>query len=623
MGGCMTKNFICRSFLLQQRNLSIIFLLLVFLSFMSASQILSQADTVKVSSDVSPGAGNLNKAIQTVLKSGKLSNTVFKLELDGRYVLTDSILVPAGEHLTIVAPEPGKTQSTAPPQILSVAGPTEFSPPPVKMMIKCFGDITLKNLWFYNADTKGMQKQMNISIAHSSEVVKSQAGIFENVIFDYFGVPWDASGAVGISSKHFNGTFKNCYWKNCIDPHFRYYGRAVSFPFSSSGWHIDKLVFENCTFANIGYVYEQEEGNYADEVKFNHCTFLNVVMYSLESGWWYKMSVTNSIFVNTYMYGDMPAETGKNDKYGGTIRIDSIKNFGYAVPFKEQERRILFAHSSYYLEKWLIGWLDNSPYAQYLKKNNRLEWKPQPQPMLSEGTLKFFESVDANGKKDFPFMNKANLNDGVNPVLVYPPGDTALIKSFLYRKWDNSTSENWAYLPEQSLQRIWPLKENSAYTNVSLLTAGMGSFPLGDLYRWFPEKYKQWKAQQDSENNRIAAWLETGKDNYVSIRDNNTEIPAWFYLSQNYPNPFNPTTTIKYSIPEANFPTGEGNGRGVLVTLKVFDLLGREITTLVNEQKSPGNYQVIFRGSSLPSRVYFYTLRAGSFMETKKMILLK
>ena len=85
-----------------------------------------------------------------------------------------------------------------------------------------------------------------------------------------------------------------------------------------------------------------------------------------------------------------------------------------------------------------------------------------------------------------------------------------------------------------------------------------------------------------------------------------------FRLDQNYPNPFNPITTIRYSVPELNF-----------TTLKVFDLLGREISTLVREDKSPGNYEVRFDASRLPSGIYFYNLQVGKFNQTKKMILLK
>jgi hypothetical protein len=85
-----------------------------------------------------------------------------------------------------------------------------------------------------------------------------------------------------------------------------------------------------------------------------------------------------------------------------------------------------------------------------------------------------------------------------------------------------------------------------------------------------------------------------------------------FELSQNYPNPFNPVTTIRYKIPDQSF-----------ATLKVFDLLGREISTLVNEEKSAGNYEVKFNASSLPSGIYFYRLQSANFDKIKKMILMK
>jgi len=88
--------------------------------------------------------------------------------------------------------------------------------------------------------------------------------------------------------------------------------------------------------------------------------------------------------------------------------------------------------------------------------------------------------------------------------------------------------------------------------------------------------------------------------------------PTSFNLSQNYPNPFNPSTTIKYSIPK------QSN-----VTLKVFDVLGSEVTTIVNTKQPQGNYEIEFDGTNLSSGIYFYRLSADKFVETKKMILIK
>ena len=89
-------------------------------------------------------------------------------------------------------------------------------------------------------------------------------------------------------------------------------------------------------------------------------------------------------------------------------------------------------------------------------------------------------------------------------------------------------------------------------------------------------------------------------------------LPTHFSLEQNYPNPFNPSTTIKYSIPNSQF-----------VTLKIFDMLGREVATLVNQMKAPGNYEVKFDGGKLSSDVYIYKMQADNYSEVKKMLLMK
>ncbi len=95
--------------------------------------------------------------------------------------------------------------------------------------------------------------------------------------------------------------------------------------------------------------------------------------------------------------------------------------------------------------------------------------------------------------------------------------------------------------------------------------------------------------------------------------------PNNFLLCQNYPNPFNPSTTINYSIP--NVISTEG--RNLKVTLKVYDVLGNEVATLVDEYKPAGIYSAQFTMKNLTSGIYFYKLSAGDFVETKKMILLK
>ena len=108
----------------------------------------------------------------------------------------------------------------------------------------------------------------------------------------------------------------------------------------------------------------------------------------------------------------------------------------------------------------------------------------------------------------------------------------------------------------------------------------------------------------------------------TSIQEQNgieVSVPKGFKLEQNYPNPFNPSTKIRYTIPRST------EYYSVLqnVTLKIYDILGNEIETLVNEAKSPGTYEITWNATGLPSGVYFYQLNTGEFIETKKMVLLR
>lgn len=101
----------------------------------------------------------------------------------------------------------------------------------------------------------------------------------------------------------------------------------------------------------------------------------------------------------------------------------------------------------------------------------------------------------------------------------------------------------------------------------------------------------------------------------TDVKEDNSSVVKTFALDQNYPNPFNPVTVINYQVP--------GTNGSVPVQLKIFDMLGREVATLVNKEQNSGKYQVTFDAGNLSSGMYIYRLQAGDFIETKKMQLLK
>ena len=88
--------------------------------------------------------------------------------------------------------------------------------------------------------------------------------------------------------------------------------------------------------------------------------------------------------------------------------------------------------------------------------------------------------------------------------------------------------------------------------------------------------------------------------------------PNTFVLNQNFPNPFNPGTKISFTIPEKSF-----------ITLKIYDVLGDEVAKLINEERNAGSYEFDFNAKNMASGIYFYELKAGSFIQTKKMLLLQ
>jgi len=108
-------------------------------------------------------------------------------------------------------------------------------------------------------------------------------------------------------------------------------------------------------------------------------------------------------------------------------------------------------------------------------------------------------------------------------------------------------------------------------------------------------------------------------------------IPDKYYLYQNYPNPFNPVTKIKFDIPanvkgetsDNESPLNKGGRWGLFTTLKIYDITGKEITTIVDEKLTPGTYEFNFNAGNLPSGIYFYKLQTGDFVMTRKALLIK
>jgi len=592
---------------------------LVFVS----STYYAQKDTVVVPGYYETGRyGTLNEAVDAAKAAGTTNNTVFKLNHYDAYVLSRSIFIDHGESLEIYAPKAGRDQESAPPQIVWTEEGIDRA-----YIIQSYGDIKMQNIWVRYADFLGNKVSSSITFENQTTENKLEYGYFDGVLFDYAGIGAEASGAICVKADGFHGEFYNCHWRNNSDNHFQYYGRAVSFPYESSGWHNEYLLFENCTFTNIARIVMQEGNEYSDNVHLNHCTILNTVEWVYQSaGWLRNFSITNSIVVNPYMmgytadnvctasqtYNDFLA--GKCDPPGGGLinGITPVDSFGFQVDFTDFDRKLFVGNTAYLYQDFFLDWFNTCGWCrdQIRARNNKA--LRNPFPMLGEDELAFIDSVDGEGNKVFKTLNVdwETIYDE-DPDFIVPATNLDTMKLFMEFKWSTAADVDWSYKPEAGYNHQWPLPENLAYNNAAYKTAAMGGFPLGDL-NWYPELLPAWEAQREAEWTIINNWLDHGSPDPSSVREIDGNIPDNFVLKQNYPNPFNPTTQIEYSIPKAGY-----------VSLKIYNTLGQEVATLFDGNQNAGNYVATFNANTLASGIYIYKLQSDNVSISKKLVLMK
>lgn len=201
---------------------------------------------------------------------------------------------------------------------------------------------------------------------------------------------------------------------------------------------------------------------------------------------------------------------------------------------------------------------------------------------------------------------------GTSPVvpIVGSPVDGVVVN-------ENNTILSW-YIPVQSesqLSYTVEVSDNPDFTNPSSFN-NLNELQFETTNLAPGEYYWRVKSSNGTEESIYSSSAKFNVDGIVEVDDNEIQ-PIVYSLEQNYPNPFNPTTTIKFSLPESHF-----------VSIKIYNMLGQEVRTLVNEQRNEGNHSIIWNGkdnsgNQLASGTYIYRIKAGDFTSTKKMILLK
>jgi len=568
-------------------------LCMLFLCAIVPTTLYATVDTVVVPNDYNPGT--INNVIQgDTTASGDRVNPdrVYKLLRGGLYMLNGWITIQPGTTITIVgedAPATGKDYGM--PQII----PNPIAGGYYNYNIQSYGNLIMRNVWLVYAYTDGTQDWCCLQFEQNDS--PQALGDFENCIFD-------CTRAIAVTSNRtgFNGAFRNCIFRNSIDPSQYWCGRM--FATVSASASVDSISAENCTFANQGFSFQTD---YVTPVRcwFNHNTFINIAKFAFKFYYMTHLVCTNNIFVNCHFtserYEDRIGQDPDDLLWGTTLDIDTIPSSVNYNNVKEDDRVVVFYNNSNYIQPEFAAWYQT--YNDTVTSGNR--GKIFPQPMMNDRTLDMFDW--------HTYMKMDNVYDETDPGFINPPTNLDSIYAFLHARYQVGGNVFWGTPLDSILQGVWPLPENLAYTNATVKTAGMGGFPLGDLYHWFPAEYATWNAQRQSENLAIYNIAPPPPGNASPMTGvDKSSIPGVFALEQNYPNPFNPTSTITYSIAK------KGN-----VELKVYNILGQELQTLFSGIQSAGSHTVNFDGSRLASGIYFYRLNSDNQSITKKMVMMK
>ena len=539
---------------------------------------------------------------------------VYELQAGGWYPLDNNPTTSAHHPTVIVGSDPAmvvnnRNAASSPPLISGNVG-TLFSNPGG---ITANGDLTIRNCALVPAANDG-----TMGWGFTTTTASNLNLLFDNCIMEHVRARF-----VNVYNPHCNVTFRNCYFVNMSGQPCRRSGGLFDC-FADLG----TLLVENCThiiaqgsmYRFRGYPY----GSYTYQFKriiINHCSFIDCAgSIFMHPGLQNNISLTNNMFINSNV-----------QSYPGIHSIDTEEQDPDWLPMGLVNVYPDSADAA-----------NNTP-RKFLVQNNLAYWDPSLADMDSildanriDGLTNWrSQKIIMNARTDSMFNHLGRFSATPYRHLVTDtwknkmphfadPKDLfttqlAHIKTFALVTVDTGVVGSSGILPDWRLVSTgpgsfvhpdWPIPVDLSYSDADLLSGGMGDFPLGDL-NWFPAQKSAWLAQRSAECDAINAALNSGTLFVAAVHDHGSLL-AEFQLHQNYPNPFNPATTIHYELPSAGH-----------VSLRVYDLLGREIRTLVDERQNAGDHLVMFNAGSLPSGVYFYRLKAGDFVATKRLILLK
>ncbi len=584
------------------------FLLIVMMAFFSTSSIFSQTlmdyvSAVKGDTLVIKDYYEMNKQPNSLVYALFLDTVdvpvsrVYELKANGYYPHWLTPRTYPNRHTVIVGSDPtpvvnNRNAKSSPPLICTF--PMTVDPGPEGIIAE--GDLTIKNCELCAVGADG-----TVGWIFAYTTRPNLHLVFDNCIMER--TLW---AFVYSSYANCNFTFKDCYFVNMSGRTGRSGGVFDCFEPQ------DTLLIENCTHVMAqGSIYSIKQYPF-NRIIINHNTFINCAgSVFANPGFQGNISLTNNIFVNSNVH---PYD---HCRHGDLIDPDPDRlpvGLVNVNPYSEDSanstsRKFLVQNNLVY---WDSSLDDCDSILNANKVNGSTCWESQ-MIIMNSRTKKMFDD-----DYKYPFLVtdtwKNRMPHFADPKDLFTK-QLINIKEFVLEAADDN---NYFVLPTWRLINIgiekvvhpdWPIPIDLSYSDADLITGGIGGFPLGDL-NWFPDKKAKWSAQRIAEYDKINDALNKG--NLVTAVHNQVNLPVEFQLKQNYPNPFNPSTTIVFSLPKS-----------ANTSLKIFDILGREVEILVEGYITSGMHEVKFNAADLASGVYFYKLKSGDFTEVKKMLLMK
>jgi len=532
--------------------------------------------------------------VRDTVAGGFQAHKVYKLvSRDTTYLYTDAITVKS--DITVIGVLDPVTKR--PPCIQPAVRPdNSIAPTPFTLTGKGKKGV-FKNLYLLGLATNGSADNDGIAIQVSADSV---AVAVDNCVFE----EWYAF-AIGYNGNWCKFTLTNNKFRNLVRPDQWYVGEVLRNEWPGTAY-TDSVIFRyNTMFCVNGYASGTVTKYYTKYLEFVH----NSVVYTFKNVF-FEFNTTKGKFNDNLFYAPWAGAISKAEypwwdqlwspEVGSVIDLDTldlakdslfnptdIGNANHRM-LSEAKRTVEVKNNAYFwptaLTNFWTAWNDTA----HVDSVYTPTWmNARTTGMFNDKTHwpGFTQSGNVNTDPGFGSTIPAIVNTGqantstfIDWFALIRRGQTPTIP-WGYKRTTVGAAANWV--------PTWPLPESDdmKYTDASLKTGATDGGPIGDP-NWFGIT--------------------------LDVEEFSTTIPQQFELGQNYPNPFNPSTRIRFALPTASF-----------VTLKVYNVLGQEVANLVNQNLTPGSYEVDFDASRLSSGMYMYRVDAGNFNSTKKMLFLK